>query len=154
MNVRTLFSLMLCLAAVVLLATVAHGHGIRKSVSRSEAIVVELSYEDGTAFSNERYEIFREGETVAFQTGRTDALGRIVFVPDRAGGWRLRAFSEGGHGVDFTIENEAPAGAGGAEAALPAGASGRALRVVAGVFIIFGVSSAAGFYLRRRRSPR
>jgi hypothetical protein len=47
-------------------------------------IVVELYFSDNTKFSYEEYEIYYENEDAIFQTGRTDALGRVVFCPDRA----------------------------------------------------------------------
>ncbi len=41
--------------------------------------------------------------------GRTDAAGRVVFLPDGHSDWRLRAFSDDGHGLDQHFEASAPA---------------------------------------------
>jgi nickel transport protein len=88
------------------LATPAAAHDVRHSVTAGEAVVIELFYAEGTPFTYESYEIYREGEEAPVQVGRTDHLGRIAFLPDRAGRWRVKAFSEDGHGLDFTLETD------------------------------------------------
>jgi nickel transport protein len=82
----------------------ADAHELHREVSQGEAVVIRLYYAGGTAFSHESYEVFRKGDDVPFQVGRTDALGRLVFVPDCPGEWRVRVFAEHGHGADFTVE--------------------------------------------------
>jgi nickel transport protein len=96
----------LCMATLIVSLTTARGaaHGVDHTVTRTDAVVVSLSHDDAETFSNEAYEIFGPGDVTPFETGRTDKLGRIIFVPDRTGKWRVRAFSEDGHGVDFTVD--------------------------------------------------
>ena len=66
--------------------------------------------------------------------------------PDRPGAWRLRAFSEDGHGLDIHIDAQSvrasPAGAG-------SGAF-RALRIGAGLAVILALFAVVGIVIRRR----
>ncbi len=126
--------------------TTLHAHEIVHKVSRGAAVVIELSYHDHSPFSDEQYEVYRRGEETPYQTGRTDALGRIVFVPDREGSWRIRAFSESGHGIDVTIE----AGPESAVKTVADPGSNRYGGVVLGVVLILGVFMIVWSVLRRR----
>lgn len=141
-----------CLAATMFMTTDACTHGVEKSVSRGEAVVIELTHDDGEAFSFERYEIYREGEGDPYQVGSTDVNGRIVFIPDREGAWRVRAFSQDGHGVDFTFENEAPGEAHEEEIVAPVSTLDRVLRVIVGVLIIFALCRAIVYFRERKRT--
>lgn len=119
----------------LLAAVGAFAHELQREVTIGRAVVIRLYYADGTAFAHERYEIFREDDDISYQVGRTDALGRVVFVPDRKGEWRVRVFSEEGHGVDFTIDtDEAGEAVGGAHPLVNWYA-----RVALGVAVILGV---------------
>ena len=125
----------------------AYGHEIHYETTQGDAVVLRLSSANGTVFSNERYEIFREGEDAAFQTGRSDALGRIVFLPDRAGEWRIRVFSEDGHGLNIVLET-------GESGELPH--TNRPLwdrhdRLLIGVAFIFGFFGILSLFFRKRR---
>jgi nickel transport protein len=73
-------------------------------VTRGDAVVVELFYPDNTKFGNQRCEIYRPGEETPYQTGTTDERGRIVFIPDQGGTWRIRTFSEDGHGANIAVD--------------------------------------------------
>ena len=92
------------------LAAPAAAHQLDHAVQTGPAVIVDLHYGDGRPFSYEATEVYRPGETVPFLAGRTDANGRLAFVPDRAGDWRVRAFSEDGHGGDFTVPAGGEAG--------------------------------------------
>lgn len=123
-------------------------HEVRHAVSEAKALVVSLSYAGGGEFSGEKYEIYPPGEETPFQVGRTDELGRVVFVPDRDGGWRIRAFSKDGHGLDI----EVTAGGGGLEIGTGVVERGESARIMFGASIIlaaFGLI--ALLYCRRRR---
>jgi nickel transport protein len=67
--------------------------------------------------------------------GRTDLHGRVVFLPDRAGTWRIEAFSEDGHGADFSFST----GAGGGVRKGSQPFLERHLPLVVGLSVIFGV---------------
>lgn len=121
-------------------------HDLQHRTGEAAAVCVELFFADGNEFDFESYEIYRGGEEVPFQVGRTDALGRLVFLPDRAGVWRIKAFSEDGHGADFSLTADASG------AVERAGESpiGRYQRIVVGVSVIFGIFGVVALLARRR----
>ncbi len=92
------------LAILFLMTLPAAAHHVGYEVDRGEAVVVSLAYGNGSPLAFDRYEIIAEGEETPYQSGITDAMGRIVFLPDRTSTWRVRVFSEDGHGADFTFE--------------------------------------------------
>jgi nickel transport protein len=96
-----------------LLAGSLHAHVLTHTAQPGSAVIVELRYGDGSPFSYESAEVYRPGEAMPFLAGRTDANGRLAFVPDRPGDWRVRTFSEDGHGGDFAVA-AAPEGGGSA----------------------------------------
>ena len=124
----------------------ALAHGLQHRIDEAAAVSVELFLADGSAFAFESYEVYRAGDEIPFQVGRTDARGRVVFLPDRAGTWRIKAFSEDGHGADFSFST-------GARGDVKVGRESfldRHLRVIAGVSVIFGVFGLIGLFSRRR----
>lgn len=133
-------------ACVLLITTLVHAHELRRTVSHTGAVVIELSYADGSPFDFEQYEIYRPEGGVPFQVGRTDALGRVAFVPDAAGTWRLKAFSEDGHGTDFTFETDATGTAAGSDQAL----FWRYSTLLVGVAVIMGLFGFLSLFLKRR----
>ena len=76
---------------VALLAGTLHAHQLNHEVQTGSAVIVELSYGDGSPFGYESAEVYRPAESIPFLAGRTDANGRLAFVPDRAGDWRIKA---------------------------------------------------------------
>lgn len=91
----------------------AHAHAVQHEVRTGQAVVLELRYADGTPFAYESCEITRVGEDLPLLVSRTDAHGRVAFVPDVAGRFEARVFSEDGHGTRFefdaaTLENGSP----------------------------------------------
>jgi nickel transport protein len=82
-------------------------HEVRHSIDFSGAYVIDVYYADGTKFSFEAYEIYKPGnEKVPYQVGRTNEIGRISFIPDSPGKWRVKVFSDDGHGANFEINVE------------------------------------------------
>jgi nickel transport protein len=128
-----------------LLAGALHAHSLSHTAQSGSAVIVELRYADGSPFSYESAEVFRPAESIPFLAGRTDANGRLAFVPDRAGEWRVRAFSEDGHGGDFTVSA-------GGDGTAPAGRSplGAFERVAVGVALLFGIFGIWSLFLRKR----
>jgi nickel transport protein len=141
----------LCAAVGIWLALIApaRAHEIRHSVGTQAAVVVHLFEDDQTPFADAHVEIFGPGDTIAFCVERTDAAGRVAFVPDREGEWRLRAFSEDGHGVDITVDTRELTGTVEVGAAHVSG--DRRSYAVLGVGIILGLFGVAA--LLRRRVP-
>ena len=66
-----------------------HAHGIKYSLS-SGGIVVQASFDNNQPASGLFAYVFAPGSSQRFQTGKTDANGRFVFFPDRAGDWELQ----------------------------------------------------------------
>jgi nickel transport protein len=139
----------------------AGAHGLRYTVTDEKSVVIELSYASGKAFSNEAYEIYRAGGGNPYQTGRTDPSGRIVFIPDSSGTWRIKAFSEDGHGLDITIETNLPAEQADTGEVLPDTLDGRlpskkapvgsGTRIFMALALIFGVFGAVSLFIRKRK---
>ena len=137
-----LLTLLLC----GLLPGRALAHDLHYSVEQGPAVCVKLHFGGGEEFSFETYEIYRTGEEIPFQVGRTDVKGRLVFLPDRPGTWRVKAFSEDGHGVDISVTTDAKGGVEGAtEPPLD-----RHARIIVGVALIFGIFGLISLFVRRR----
>lgn len=138
----------------------AHAHGIRHETSRSECVVVTLTHDDGEPFADQRYDLYRPGEAERYQSGRTDGDGRVVFFPGTGGDWRLRAFSEDGHGVDMTVAvamTATPAPSTPAPDTITVDAAtartpcnSRTQRIVTGVSLLFGFFGVVMLFTRRK----
>lgn len=138
------------LALALMLGTCLPGlalaHELRHSVGEGRAAFVSVLHPDGRAFAGEGYEVFRGEETSPFQVGRTDVHGRLAFLPDRAGAWRVRIFSEDGHGLEISLSTDAEAAVDEAEApSLPPH-----LRILVGMSVLFGLFGVAQLYWRAR----
>jgi nickel transport protein len=127
-------------------AAPAYGHEVLHQVARLEAVIVTLRYADGSPFAYEQYEVLPPSSATPFQTGRSDAAGRVVFLPDRPGDWRVKASSEDGHGIDLTVTVDAA----GAAAAKPRSLWERSSRLVIGVALLFGIFGVFTLFARRR----
>jgi nickel transport protein len=95
--------LAVCSVLLVISLPVA-AHHVHHQVTRGEAVVVALAYGNGSPLAFDRYEIFAGDGESPYQSGKTDAQGRMVFLPDHVGIWRVKVFSEDGHGADFSFE--------------------------------------------------
>jgi nickel transport protein len=132
--------------------TYLSAHGLNKTLSVSDkANVLTVLYATGQPFAYEEYEIFppvKESEKDApFQVGRTDANGRIVFLPDRSGTWKIRYNSQDGHGgeTEVTIDES-----GVAEKAEPSFFE-RMEKPITGAGILLGITGAAVLLYSRRK---
>jgi nickel transport protein len=128
-----------------LLASTLHAHSLSHEAQPGNAVIVELRYGDGSPFSYETAEVYRPAESVPFLAGRTDANGRMAFVPDRSGDWRVRAFSEDGHGGDFTVAAVAEGGSSPSSAGL-----GEVGDLAVGLSILFGLFGLWSLFVRKR----
>ena len=142
MRVRRLVSLVLC----AWLPGQAMAHDLQHQIDEGAAVSVKLFFADGSDFAFESYEVYRAGDEIPFQVGRTDLQGRVVFLPDRAGTWRIKVFSEEGHGADFSFTTGAKGGV--EDVSQPF--FERHLRIVVGVSVIFGVFGLVDLLMRRR----
>lgn len=132
-----------CIQAGTVLA-----HDLQYTTSSGQAVVVKLFYVDNKPFAFEGYEITREGDTLPYQVGRTDGQGHIAFLPDRAGKWRIKAISEDGHGLDFTLTTDATAHIEGSDKPVYE----RYGRIVVGIALIFGLFGFISLYARKKKS--
>jgi nickel transport protein len=135
------------LLAAFILIPPAYCHELDYETTHGDAVVIRLYYADNEAFSYESYEIYREGEETPFQTGRTDVYGRLLFLPDSAGKWHIRVFSEDGHGKDISLET-------GEHGTLPdtnRPILERYARLLIGIAFIFGFFGIISLFFRRRR---
>ena len=130
---------------VALLAGTLHAHQLSHEVQTGSAVIVELRYGDGSPFGYESAEVYRPAESIPFLAGRTDANGRLAFVPDRAGDWRIKAFSEDGHGGDFTV---ATTGEGGTRA--PSAGLGTLGGLAVGLSLLFGIFGLWSLFWRKQ----
>ena len=124
----------------------AAAHELIHQISGGEAVTITLTYADGSPFSYESYEIYRPGEETPFQVGRTDRLGRIALLPDMSGEWRVRAFSEDGHGVDLPF----PAEPSSLPQATASPGADRLSRIMLGIGIILTAFGILALHSRRR----
>jgi nickel transport protein len=127
------------------LAGTLHAHQLNHRAQTGNAVIVALRYGDGSPFSYESAEVYRPAESIPFLAGRTDANGRLAFIPDRAGDWRIKAFSEDGHGGDFTV---ATTGEGGTSA--PSVGLGTLGGLAVGLSLLFGIFGVWSLFLRKR----
>jgi nickel transport protein len=80
-------------------------HGVGLYIDRQEArVILRLHHADDTPLAEAGYELSVAGAEVPYQSGKTDTLGRVVFSPGDTREWRLRVFSEDGHGIDTRFE--------------------------------------------------
>lgn len=87
------------LALLLLLTALSFGHSVDYQVDAVKAISVTARFSDEDLASYSPYEVFRPEEKIAFQTGRTDQLGRVVFAPDKPGKWLVKVQAESTHGL-------------------------------------------------------
>ena len=123
----------------------AGAHNLEHEVTSGEAVIVAFFFGDGSAFSYEEFEVYRDGESVPFQTGRTDALGRMTLLPDRAGKWRIKVHSEDGHGAELALSLDEQRRVGSVSQPLFA----RYAALLTGLGIIFGTFGLISLLLRR-----
>lgn len=131
-----------------LVALPCGAHEVHHDISVTGAVVVQLRYADNRPYSYEGYELYPADKDVPAQVGRTDAEGRVVFLPGENRQWRLKAFSADGHGVDLRFESPAVAGA----TAGSDGGTGRTALAVLGLGLILGVFGVVQLFLKRRKS--
>ncbi len=95
------------IALFTISGNVLSAHEIRSQLLKNQkSVAISIEYSGGEKFSYESYEIFppaANASTPPFQTGRSDANGRILFLPDRPGTWKVRYFSKDGHGGEMLI---------------------------------------------------
>jgi len=92
------------ISLLVLFATLLFSHNLMHSVSKKQSVVVSFSFSQKEDFSFQNYEVYAPSSEIPFAVGRTDAYSRVSFLPNTGGKWRVKAFSEDGHGKIVDIE--------------------------------------------------
>lgn len=140
---------LLAILSLILSSSLAWAHRMNHEVSTAEAQVLSVSYAFGQAPIFEPYQVFAPDTDVPFQTGRTDAKGRISYLPDRPGRWRVVVTTEDGHGVEVRVrvdealsitEVEAPA-------------RGGLVNTLAGIGYLLGLAGLLILWRQRRKPP-
>lgn len=144
----------LVLGSVLILASAGVlAHGVDHRVERAEAVAVVFSSHHAAVMADVGYRVFSPDGRTLFAQGRTDALGRAVFVPDAAGTWRVLMATDDGHGAEVevivnadqiaVVEPESPVRMGGMD---------RLTATAAGVGYVLGLAGLLALW--RRRSER
>jgi nickel transport protein len=87
------------LGILLLLTALGLAHSVDYQVDTVKAISLTARLSADDLASGSPYEVFRPEEKIAFQTGRTDQLGRVVFAPDKPGQWLVKVQAESTHGL-------------------------------------------------------
>lgn len=80
----------------------AWAHSVDHQVNNARAVVITVLLGEDEPASYSQYEVFAPGQSVAFQTGRSDRLGRVVFAPDSPGKWKVTIQADSSHGIHGT----------------------------------------------------
>ncbi len=134
-------------ALVLLLAASAAAHGVHSAVDTGRAVVVTVSFEDGSPMSFEPCEVLPPGGRPPFQVGRTDRLGRVAFLPDSPGEWKVRVTTEDGHGAVVPVQVDD----GMIAASRASAGGGRWWKLVTGVGVLLGVFGFVNLIVRRKQ---
>jgi len=129
-------------------ASTAAAHGVVHTVARDLAVTVTVTHTDGSPMAHAEAVVHAPGRPRPFLLGRTDALGRLVFLPDVPGDWRVAVHTDDGHGLDTVVSIED----GDLVAADPSNGPGRTLRGVAGLVAIAAITILLMRTLGRKRS--
>jgi hypothetical protein len=92
----------------LLLGGAALAHGTQYRVLGSSETLVEFAYTDGEAMAFASYQLFGPADAqVPVRSGRTDRQGRVGFVPDASGQWRIEVRDAEGHVVRAVLNSAA-----------------------------------------------
>jgi len=143
----SLFSL-IGLAVSLAAAGRTQAHEVVHEIVQTRATIIILSYDDGEPFSGARYEAGPVNAEKPALTGTTDRTGRVVIFGDAPGRWKLRAFSEDGHGIALEFDRGAGSDAEGAPETVNSQAG---IPKWAGFVVLFAVFAALREAIRLRR---
>ncbi len=80
-------------------------HETHHSVRMGKAVIIAAEHEHDDPMSFAAYKIYAPGGgTTEFQNGRTDSNGRLAFVPNVPGEWRVKIGDGMGHGADVAVK--------------------------------------------------
>ena len=152
---RHLFKWIITLTIVAGWAPTGQCHGVAGSIDPEHGYQVTAMYDDGEPMSYAAVEIKAPDSKIAFQTGRTDRNGIMMFLPDQPGRWQAVVSDGMGHRleVETVVAPESPANeppVKQAPAVVRPGGS-RVQGIITGLAVIFGLCGLAyGWRIRRR----
>jgi nickel transport protein len=122
------------LLLLLALGSALFAHDLLHTVTAKTAVVVTLTYPDGSPYSYEPYTVYApQSPTVPFQKGVTAQNGTVAFAAETPGTWIVKTASADGHGAVIAYEAKA-----GAVSETPA-AMPLWQRMITGVALIFGL---------------
>ncbi len=89
---------------VLFFTGVLSAHNLKHTLLWEESMILTLQFVKEGDFSFQSYEVYAPKTKIPFQVGRSDAHGKIVFLPDSSGKWRVKIFSEDGHGKIIEVD--------------------------------------------------
>jgi nickel transport protein len=142
-TMKPLFKGLLALMIVVSWASPGRCHGVEGSIGPAPGYQVTALYDDGEPMSYAAVEIKAPDAKIAFQTGRTDRNGIMMFQPDQPGLWQAVVSDGMGHRLALEIGVAAENRAAADKAAQTQGAgrsgAGRVQAIITGLALIFGL---------------
>lgn len=124
-------------------AAPAFGHGVEGRIAPGRGYQVTAIYDDGEPMSYAAVEIKAAGEKIAFQSGRTDRNGIMLFLPDRPGVWQAVVSDGMGHRLALEVDVPESGGQAASQAAAeppaPPAVGSRLSSLIGGLGIIFGL---------------
>jgi nickel transport protein len=136
-----LFPSMLLLLTVLTSTAPAWGHGVEGHIAPGRGYQVTVMYDDGEPMSYAAVEIMTAGEKIAFQSGRTDRNGIMLFLPDRPGPWQAVVTDGMGHrlALEVTVAEVGASVDTPAQTTAPPRATSRPQALITGIALIFGL---------------
>ncbi|NGP53877.1 hypothetical protein [Thioalkalivibrio sp. XN8] len=145
--------LLLVLAWSCLVPASARAHALLHEIVDADTVVVKLSFAGGDAPLFEPYEVYRPGADTPFQAGRVNAQGEISFRPDQPGEWRVKVFTEDGHGTVVRLVVDEAMAAAVIQATQSQHRHWYAGRVLAGLGYLLGLFGIWALWRARRATP-
>lgn len=122
---------------LLLLALPVAAHTVEHKVERREAVVVTVYLGEELASYSE-YEVMPPGGGEPFQIGRTDAQGRVCFLPDKPGQWKVKVAADSQHGLHgVSVDVEVKPDMAVEDSSAPPIATHT--RLIVGISILFGI---------------
>jgi len=125
---------------------ICYGHGLQHEVANSRAVVVSCYFSDGQRFAYESYEVYPPEAKIPTQTGRTDSLGRLIFLPNQPGEWVIKVSADDGHGLNFSVAIGEDAVVSDTQKPL----SVRFPRIIAGLGYVLGIIGLLSLFYRKK----
>jgi nickel transport protein len=99
----------LLVLTLTLAASTAAAHGIGSTqvgrLVEGDPIAVAFTWSSGGPVAFAPFKVFGPGDDrLEYQNGRTDRVGRVVFLPDRDGPWRIEVQDDDDHRASLTVE--------------------------------------------------